>query len=239
MKSLLTCFVLLISLMISGAEPRTIEVFVALCDNKTQGIVPVGKKIGDGNKPADNLYWGCSDGLWRYFTRSANWKLLKTEKDVSGEILVRLHYKHVEADLVLTASAYRGSAIKSCTKAFEATLARGEDSLVAYIGHNGLMDFSLLSPAAGSDKKPAAVVLCCKSESYFKDRITRLGGRPILLTDQFMYPGSFLLHDAIEEWRKGKSLEAIRAAAGRAYARNQKKISVKAATGVFAKLDQK
>ena len=239
MKPFLVCLFLAISLSLSGAAPRTIEVFVALCDNETQGIVPVGKKIGDGNKPADNLYWGCDDGLWRYFNKSAKWKLLKTEKDVSKEVMVRLKYKHVDADLVLTASAYRGSAIKSCTKAFEASLAKGDAALVAYIGHNGLMDFSLVSPAAGSEKKPAAVVLCCKSESYFKDRITRLGGRPILLTDQFMYPGSFLLHDAIEEWRKGKSLEAIRVAAGRAYARNQKKISVKAATGVFAKLDPK
>ena len=53
-----------------------------------------------------------------------------------------------------------------------------------------------------------------------------------------MYPGSFLLHDAIEAWRQGEGLGPIRAAAGRAYARNQK-ISVKAATGVFSDLEKR
>ena len=90
-------------------------------------------------------------------------------------------------------------------------------------------------PAQPSDKKPAAVVLACKSSEYFAKRLTTLGARPILLTDQFMYPGSFILHDGIEAWRRGKSHAEIRAAAGRAYARNQK-ISVRAATGVFTKL---
>jgi hypothetical protein len=60
--------------------------------------------------------------------------------------------------------------------------------------------------------------------------------RPLLLTTQLMYPGSFLLHDSIEVWRKGGSRADHRAAAGRAYAKNQK-IGVKAATGVFAKLE--
>ncbi len=47
-----------------------------------------------------------------------------------------------------------------------------------------------------------------------------------------MYPGAFILQDALQVWIGGGSA-VIRAAAGRAYARNQK-ISVKAATGVFA-----
>jgi len=220
-----------------GPGPRTIKVFVALCDNEAQGIVPVPARIGNGDQPEANLYWGCSDGLASYFKRSSRWQLTKTESKVSDEILVRLHFKHRDADLLLTALAYRGTAIKACVRDFEAALASGKDALVAYLGHNGLMDFALDPPAKGSDQKPAAVVLCCKSEAYFRERITALGGQPILLTDQFMYPGSFLLHDAVEAWRQGKSRGEVRTAAGRAYARNQK-ISVKAATGVFSKLDE-
>lgn len=235
---ILSALILLMSLAAANAAPRTIQVFVALCDNESQGIAPVPARIGDGNKPDANLYWGCSDGLASFFKESSRWKLVKTEKEVTADILVRLQFKHASADLQLTASAYRGTAIESCVKDFEATLAKGEDALVAYIGHNGLMDFKLAPPARGSDKRPAAVVLCCLSESYFKERIVSAGGKAILLTDQFMYPGSFLLHDAVEAWRQGKPLADIRAAAGRAYARNQK-IPVKAATGVFAKLDEK
>ncbi len=37
---------------------KTIHVLVALCDNTYQGIVPVPEKIGNGQNPDQNLYWG-------------------------------------------------------------------------------------------------------------------------------------------------------------------------------------
>ena len=46
---------------------KRIHVFVALCDNESQGIVPVGEKIGNGDDPESNLYWGCSDGFGGFF----------------------------------------------------------------------------------------------------------------------------------------------------------------------------
>ncbi len=38
------------------ATPAVIHVFVALCDNKYQGIAKVSKKLGDGSNPDTNLY---------------------------------------------------------------------------------------------------------------------------------------------------------------------------------------
>jgi hypothetical protein len=231
MKFPLTILFLIISLLASEAVPRTIAVFVALCDNDSQKIAPVPARIGDGNKTAVNLYWGCSDGFASFFERRNKWKLIKTEEEVSPDILVRQQFKHASADLLLTASAYRGSAIETCTKDFEEALAQGNDALVAYLGHNGLMD----APTKASIRRPAAVVLCCKSKSYFQDRIEAAGGPAILLTDQFIYPCSFLLHDALEAWRQGQSPASIRSAASRAYARNQN-ISVRTASAVFSNL---
>lgn len=49
---------------------RTVHVFVALCDNKYQGIVPVPAAIGNGQDPNSNLYWGCSAGIGTYFKYS-------------------------------------------------------------------------------------------------------------------------------------------------------------------------
>jgi hypothetical protein len=49
------------------AETKIIHVFVALCDNDSQGIVPVPKKIGNGNDPDNNLYWGCGYGVRTFF----------------------------------------------------------------------------------------------------------------------------------------------------------------------------
>ena len=215
------------------AAPKSIRVFIALCDNKTQGIVPVGEKIGDGDKPDANLYWGCSDGFGTYFKRSKSWKVTETKSDVSKDILRRMNLTHLSGDLTLTADAYRGSAIRLCITEFENAAASGKHDLVAFIGHNGLMDFQLPAPKAARDNHTDTIVLCCLSDRYFRTRLEALGCRPVLMTTQLMYPGSFILHDALNTWRSGGSPAAIRTAAGKAYARNQK-ISVRAATGVFA-----
>lgn len=99
---------------ISFAEKRTIAVFVALCDNETQGIQPVPEKIGDGDVPAANLYWGCSDGTSSLFKRSSKWKLVKTEREGLEPVLERLTFEHKTKDCTLVAHAYRGSEIKQC-----------------------------------------------------------------------------------------------------------------------------
>lgn len=237
MKILLTIAFTFATLLPASAEEKSIRVFVALCDNRTQGIIPVGEKIGDGDVPDANLYWGCSDGFGSYFKRSKKWKLIESKSDISRQIMRRMKLKHADGDLTLTADAYRGSEIHQCMRDFEKAAASGKYDLVAFIGHNGLMDFPLVKQQAIKGNNTDAIVLCCLSEKYFAARLKKIGVNPILLTSQLMYPGSFILHDAIEAWKNGGSLNDIRKAAGKAYAKNQR-ISVKAATGVFAKIEK-
>lgn len=218
------------------ADEKIIKVFIALCDNETQGIVKVGEKIGDGNVPDANLYWGCSDGFGSYFRRSKRWKVVDTESDDSGTIMRRMTLAHADGDLTLFAEAYRGSEMKQCMIDFEKAAAAGDFDLVAFIGHNGLMDFRLPEPEPVEGNDTDVIVLSCLSDSYYRERLTRLGCRPVLLTRQLMYPGSFLLHDAIESWKNGGSQKDLRSAAGKAYSKNQG-ISVKAGTGIFAELE--
>ena len=116
-----------------------------------------------------------------------------------------------------------------------AALVSGNHDLCAYVGHNVLMDGPVDPPAAKAEKACDAIILCCMSESYFKDRLAKLGVRPVMLTTQLMYPGAFILRDALPVWAKPGSFGEIRVAAGAAYAKNQK-ISLKAAKGVFAVL---
>lgn len=217
------------------AQNKKIMVFVALCDNASQGIVPVPAKIGDGNVPAQNLYWGCSDGLSGYFKSSKSWKLQPVAATNDPRILERLTFVNPTLHCELTAEAWRGSEIGACLQAFEAALVAGNHQLVVFIGHNVLMDKAIEPPAQAAAKSCDAIVLCCKSDAYFRARLTALKVRPILLTQQLMYPGSFLLHDSVVPWSQGKDLAAIRNAAAAAYAKNQK-ISQKAALGVFANL---
>ena len=56
---------------------RTTHVFVALADNKNQGIVPVAAILGNGEDPVHNLYWGSAYGVKTFFSRSADWELLR------------------------------------------------------------------------------------------------------------------------------------------------------------------
>jgi len=226
--------ILLATLVTAQAAPRKIKVFVALCDNFSQGIIPVGEKIGNGDQPDSNLYWGCSDGFGSFFKRSKRWKTLKSDSSTSETILRTMTLRHTSGKAELEALAYRGSEIKQCLIDFEKTATSHQYDLVAYIGHNGLMDFKLPIEKPTTDGSTDVIVLGCLSEEYFADRLEKMGCRPVLMTRQLMYPGSFILHSAIEKWITKASLAEIRNAAGEVYAKNQK-ISVRAATGVFSK----
>jgi hypothetical protein len=201
-----------------------------------QGIIPVGERIGNGDNPDANLYWGCSEGFGAYFKKSEEWKATESVADISKTILRRMVLVHRTKEARLTPEAYRGSAIRECVEDFEKAIASGAYDLVAFIGHNGLMDFALPEPTVGKPGKTDAIVLCCVSDRYFRPRLEKLGCRPVLLTKQLMYPGSFLLHNALHVWLRGGSTSEIRSAAGQAYAQNQK-ISVRAATEVFAAIE--
>ncbi|RYD47409.1 MAG: hypothetical protein EOP85_05525 [Verrucomicrobiaceae bacterium] len=135
-----------LSIQVALAAPKKVAVFVALCDNSTQGIVPVPAKIGDGNKPEANLYWGCSDGFSGCFRASKSWKLQRKEVPEDKRIFERLIYLHESGAIQVTAEAWRGSEIKACLTAFETALTSGNHDLCAYIGHNVLMDGEVPPP---------------------------------------------------------------------------------------------
>ncbi|YCM43106.1 hypothetical protein V2O64_17500 [Verrucomicrobiaceae bacterium 227] len=227
---------LLFALSLPIFAAKSVEVFVCLCDNEHQGIAKVGAKIGNGMDPAGNLYWGCDDGLSTYFKRSSKWKLTKTTKPKDSPILVTLNFTHHSGKMTLIAHAYRGDRMEKCLEDFF-TKSRdaGKDELIAFIGHNGMMDSLPVIPgtAKEGDVASESIVLACLTESYFPKHLKAMNSKPLLLTKSLMYPGSFILHDALEIWLKGGSKNDMREAAAKAYAKNQK-ISVNSARTVFA-----
>lgn len=237
------------------APARVVHALVALCDNATQGIQKVPAKIGNGDDPDSNLYWGCSDGLRAYFKKSASWRLVESRREAPpAVVLERCVFKHKTRDVWLVAHAYRGAEMKACLTAFlEAsaglraepvevkdgtsvvTLAGpGGADFLAFIGHNGLMDQQLAfqpTRRAPGATVPVAV-FCCVSDSYFTAGLRYSGAEPVLMTSQLMYPGAFLLSATLEGWLAGEAPPRLLERAAAAYARNQG-ISVKAARGVF------
>jgi len=242
---------LLLFLAPCAAADRVIHLFVALCDNASQGIQPVPAKIGNGDDPANNLYWGCNDGVRTVFSRSKTWKkLAAADPDGEGPVLERLVFRNEAAKAWLVADAYRGREIKACLADYLAALAGtlpgeavageqkiaagGAADLVVFAGHNGLMEFELPLPAAAPENKPkTTIALCCLSQAFFSSYLQDLQAEPLLLTTQLMYPAAQVLHESIGGWLAGRDAAACRQLAAAAYAKNQR-ISVKAAAGVFS-----
>ena len=69
---------------------KTVHVFVALCDNASQGIVPVPRRLGDGTDPANNLYWGARYGVHTFLAKSADWALQRSGEKPSHPVLERV-----------------------------------------------------------------------------------------------------------------------------------------------------
>jgi hypothetical protein len=233
----LACLLLSLAFLTTSSA-REIRVVITLADNATQGIIPVPVKIGNGNDLENNLYWGCSEALKPVLKRSPDWKLVSSEPNVSEVILERCTFEHRATKTRLVADAYRGSAIRQATVDFfgHLTSTRSIDDLplVAYIGHDGLMDFELPENAAQAQSNAReAIVLCCMSEKYFGPRLQRVGAKPLITTQQLMYPGGFILKAALDGWFRSESANAVLGRAVASYALNQK-ISEKAARGVFA-----
>jgi hypothetical protein len=268
MKLLLSLFVLCISISCTQAKTKpqqkasnskliaaqfdttikTIHILVALCDNQYQGIVPVPKKIGNGQDKENNLYWGCSFGIRSYFKNSKEWTLVKTIQ-LDSTILERLVFKHKTQPYYLIADAYNGKEIKTCTINFLKSCSgqlkdtlningktigiNGNAKLLSYIGHDGLMDFDLDHEFTNEDGKTRdAIILACYSKSYFTKYLQQAKANPLVWTTGLMCPEAYTVHDAIRLYIQKQSSNAIQQAAASAYAKYQK-CSVKAASNLL------
>ena len=233
---LLTCA---ITSLRAQEPPRVVHVFVALADNEHQGIIPVPKRLGNGTDPANNLYWGAGYGVKSFFARASDWKLLSAGSGPKLEVLERCVFKHRAQDVYLVADAYRGDLIKQAIVDFLKAAAGGNAekitvkgatftagggaSLVAYIGHEGLMDFQLtdLPRKAGSGKRQA-IILACISRSYFAGPLRAAGAEPLLWTTGLMAPEAYTLKSALDGWIANESGEQVRERAAAAYDKYQK-----------------
>jgi hypothetical protein len=205
------------------AAPLTVHVTVALCDNATQGIVPVPPAIGDGNDPRTNLYWGAMYGVKSWLKRE-KWAIQKAPAPHAA-VLERIVAK--KGDVTIVADAWRGSRIRDAITSFvENASGLGEGArsdLVAYIGHDGLMEFSI-APRAGTRPRKA-IVLACYSRRYFAPHVKE----PLLMTTGLMAPEAYTLTAAIDAHVRGGD---VREAAARAYHRHQN-CGIRAARRLF------
>ncbi|HKF01600.1 MAG TPA: hypothetical protein VKB49_04780 [Candidatus Sulfotelmatobacter sp.] len=222
---------------------RTVHVFVALADNEHQGIVPVAPKLGNGEDAEHNLYWGSAYGVKTYFSRSPDWERVRCNPKPKAEVLERCVFKYRAASVYLIADAYRGMEIKQAVLDFLDSAAgdgadvlnlssaseslklpiRGAANVVAYAGHDGLMDFQLSRlPHQKNALHRDAIVLACASKQFFAAPLRATGAEPLLWTAGLMAPEAYTLKSALDGWISGESNDLIRDRAASAYDKYQK-----------------
>jgi hypothetical protein len=233
-------------LALNAQAHRVVHVIVALCDNVNQGIVPVPASLGNGQDTEKNLYWGAAYGVRSWFNKSKEWKRVHREATPTKEIKERIVWEHVTADIHLIADAYDGAFIEQATQdllryagghgastllvnGLDLSIGGGAD-LIAYCGHDGLMDFApppsvhpanLPSGQAGA-KKRETVILACISKRYFHGPLKSTGVFPLLWTTGLMAPEAYTLDAALQGWVRNETPEQVRERAAQAYAQWQK-----------------
>lgn len=226
------------------------HVLVSLCDNQYQGIVKVPEGIGNGQDTRNNLYWGCAYGVKTYFKNQAAWTIIETQKNVNDTILERVIFQHQNGKNILIADAYDGEFFKSTTdiylKSLSGQIAKttllnedtigiyGNAKLLAFVGHNGLMEFDLPieNYKIKDNRKRSAIILACISQSYFQPYLDKLNIEPLLLSTGLMSPEAYTLEAALSEIINESDKPKIRLEAAKAYDQFQK-CGVNAALGLL------
>ena len=230
---------------LAAGRPIVVHVVVALCDNQNQGIVPVPKHLGNGQDPNSNLYWGALYGVRTFFPRRGGWTALPVDGQTNTEIRERLvFFREVTrgdgvVPVYIVAEAWDGAEIKSAIGRFfeiasgvgteqvsfrrgskQATISAGGSAhLVAFVGHNGLMDFSFRGTAERMPRQVASssIVLACASKPYFLDLLRGVGSHPCCsrLDSWHRRPTRWTLRSDLRA--QGGSVAAVRDAAATAY----------------------
>jgi hypothetical protein len=240
---------------VDAGIPLVAHVVVALADNEHQGIVRIPQSLGDGDRPQSNLYWGAMYGVKGFLRRSPEWKTLTLPAPVDARVLDRVLFRRQvtrdgkPATVYLLAEAWQGRHIEGSIRQFlEMTRGQHAESirvdgreisaggaahLIAYVGHNGLMDFAapVLKPAADGQPPRVAVVLACYSDDYFAG-LLRPHAAPLVTTASLMAPEAYVLDAVVTGWFAGAAPGAVVGAAADAYARYQK-ISNRSAQRIF------
>ena len=221
-------------------QTRTIHVFVALCDNQYQGIVPVPASLGNGQDPNSNLYWGAAYGVRSYLRyKTSDWVLISDLTVSDPRILKRTLFKHATKDVYILADAYDGKEIRSCISDFlrtangqlpviidhdsHALAFGGKAGLLAYVGHNGLMDFDVdIDYDRQTESNREVIILACYSKPYFTTEIRNANATPLLWTTHLMAPEAYTLKSAIDGWMLNESGAQIEERAARSYNKYQK-----------------
>ncbi len=224
---------------IKAGKPLVIHVIVPLCDNNS--VQCGNNKLGNGDNADTNLYWATSGGFRGWFAKKKYWKQVKrvvSRTDIVEQIVWTKQQRPTKTwrkygvtrpfRVYLIAEAWRGSKIENAMKRFAENISAstnreilvgkvavaigGDSHLLAYVGHNGWMDFPKFKwPKQQSTAKTKAVIaIACLTKSWLKDHIIRYKkAAPVLLTTSLLFAGAHSLEGAATTFARGGNQRAI------------------------------
>ena len=228
--------VLLLSIALSTglSAQRVVHVIVALADNEHQSMMDVQPAFGNGQQPSSNLLWGAGLGMRTHFDWAPEWERQEATKPQVPHILERAVWKHKDSAIYLIADAYDGRNIREATEDLlryasgsspqyvslggNVIAGGGSADLIAFLGHNGLMDFKLEKPfRAENDRKRQVIILAPLSRGFFANPIRATEADPLLWTTGLIVPEAYTLREALIGWVAGENAEAVRERAAKVY----------------------
>ncbi len=222
---------------INNSQPLFVHIFVPLCDDIHQGIVPTNSSLGDGMNLKTNLYWGAGYGIKTHFKRQKDWKLIKDTLNIDSNILERVvFYKTFSnsAKVYIIADAYRGDRMPECLTDYfnslaginkssisignEEIMTNGNADFLIFNGHNGLMDvrMPIINTIDGIQRD--AAVIACASKSYFIEYFKCTRSYPLITTNDLLPPEAYVAKAIINSWALMKTDNEIRISASDAMA---------------------
>jgi hypothetical protein len=148
----------------------------------------------------------------------------------------------------VVAFAWRGSAIDAALDAYAADLygsrarrlpvgeitleAGGAAHLVAYVGHNRLMDRDYVWPRARAAEPKGAIAIACHTAAYMEGVVPAATRVPLLMTRDYLFANAAPLEGAVLAFAEGGGYPAIRQGAAEGYADAQQR-EVRKIRGAF------
>lgn len=170
----------------------------------------------------------------RSVTTPAPWRKRGAPATFEIDLVVRA-WRGTAIDRALAAYAadLSGGAAHTLTLADQTTLeVGGAAQIVAWVGHNRLMDLAPYTwPAPGASTK-GAIAIACHTAAYMEDNVPSSTRVPLLMTRDFLFANAAPLEATVLAFATGGSYGKIRIDAATAYAGVRER-TVKQVAGAF------
>jgi hypothetical protein len=224
-----------------AGRPLRAVVYIALCDNDSQGIVPVkNRSICNGEAPEQNIYWRTSGGLPVVLKREGYTQAEYATLE-SGPIAVRARFRktftpgaalrergvRAPFQVEIEGLAYRGreigTAMRDFVSAVHSDAAAAAPHVVGYIGHDYFLDdyderVFREARAGYSTLEKGVFALSCLGDRWIRPMIERPNAHVLMLNRQLTYPGAWTVAGILEGLARGQSAAEIHTLASHRYA---------------------